>query len=332
MRDFHIQWHIANRCNLRCIHCYQDDFSSNKELNLDDLIKISDNLIDTMKKWDAYLYLSLTGGEPLLFPYLWDLIDYLNKEKRIYQLSIITNGTLIDINIDKILKSKIKKIFVSLDGTNAKINDYIRGKGVFDKVIRNIKLLKEKKIKVFIMYTLMNYNLKEAEELISFCKSIDVDGFIIERFFPLGFGRKISEQLVSKEDLLSLYKELFKQTGNIFRLDDVIKTRALYLNLENSQIGLYTSECVVGKFGLAILSDGGVLPCRRFTLKIGNLLEQTLDEIWKNSEVLNKIRKKENLKGLCKSCDVKNCIGCRAFVYTLTKDYLAEDKNCFLLS
>lgn len=329
MKDFHIQWHINKTCNLRCLHCYQDNFTGETELSLDNLIKIAQNIFETMKRWRSYLYLSLTGGEPLIKKELWDLIEYLKKSQRLLSLSIITNGTLIDRYIDKILHSNIKKIFISLDGTSQNTNDYIRGEEVFKKVLENIALLKSKKIKVFLMYTLMNSNFEDAINLISFCKKNNIDGFILEKFFPLGRGKLFLEQMVSKEKLLFIYKEIFRQAGYEFILEDNLSCRAIYVNLQR-QPKIYISRCVVSNFGLAILEDGSVLPCRRFTLKIGNLLEDKLYKIWKTSEVLEKIRNRKNLKGLCKTCIVKDCFGCRAMAYTLKEDYLAQDPFCFL--
>ncbi len=66
MKEFHIQWHILDRCNLRCTHCYQGNYDNKNEFKIEDLIKISDNLIFSMKRWGKKLNLLLTGGEPLL--------------------------------------------------------------------------------------------------------------------------------------------------------------------------------------------------------------------------------------------------------------------------
>lgn len=329
MEEFHIQWHITNLCNLRCIHCYQDCFDSRYELDIKDLIKIADNLLKTMENWDTYLFLSLTGGEPLIKPQLWNLLDYLKNQKRILELNLITNGTLIDLYIENILESPIKKVFVSLDGISSETNDYIRGKGVFKKVLDNLLLLRKKGMKTFIMYTLMNFNYNQANGLTDFCQKLGINGYILERFFPLGQGRNISYELVPKEALFNLYKGIFKQTKTEFDLESLASTRALQVVLEK-ELELYTAECIVARYGLAILADGTVFPCRRFGLKLGNLLTEDLDEIWKNSRVLNDIRQKEKLKGRCARCGIENCFGCRAMAYTLTGDYLEEDSDCFL--
>ena len=76
------------------------------------------------------------------------------------------------------------------------------------------------------------------------------------------------------------------------------------------------------------MPEGTVFPCRRFPVSLGNLLEQPLDQIWRKSEVLEQLRKKENLKGKCGTCEVEDCRGCRSLAFALTGDYLEEDPHC----
>jgi len=77
---FYIQWHITNLCNLRCRHCYQDDFSRKDDLDWPELKAICDNILNTLKVWGRTACIHLTGGEPLLKPELFLLLDYLNPQ------------------------------------------------------------------------------------------------------------------------------------------------------------------------------------------------------------------------------------------------------------
>jgi cyclic pyranopterin phosphate synthase len=77
----------------------------------------------------------LTGGEPLLKPELFPLLDDLDQQPTVEELGIITNGLLIDQEMAKRLSrfSKLRKIKISLDGGNAETNDRIRQKGPLKK-------------------------------------------------------------------------------------------------------------------------------------------------------------------------------------------------------
>jgi len=328
MKEFHIQWHIASRCNLRCSHCYQDDFSDRGELGWPDLKRVCDNILQAMKKEDLRLTVALTGGEPFLKKELWDLVDYLSNSEYVLNISIITNGTVIDKNISKVRQYPLlEEIYVSLDGTGPETNDNIRGKGAFNKAVENIKILKSYGLSVFIMFTLLKNNIMEAGKLHDFCKSLSLDGYILERFIPLGQGKKIMDELVTPEQLNNLYRTIFNQCGLKYNEADGAKYHALKAESGN----LYGAECIVGKDGCAILPDGTVLPCRRFYHPLGNLLKESFVDIWENSEVLNKLNDRNNLKGYCRDCEIKECSGCRALAHAVTGDYLSEDPLCRLL-
>jgi hypothetical protein len=63
--EFYFQWHLTERCNRACRHCYQDG-SPTSELGLNDLLTIVDLMEGAVNKWETKGTLSLTGGEPFL--------------------------------------------------------------------------------------------------------------------------------------------------------------------------------------------------------------------------------------------------------------------------
>jgi radical SAM protein with 4Fe4S-binding SPASM domain len=331
--DFHVQWHITDKCNLKCKHCYGVSFSGGNDLTWPELKKVCDNLINTMKRQNKVLTLSLTGGEPFLKEELPDLVSYLSYSEYIKEISLITNAVLIDRFKDTMGKfSRLKNIYVSLDGFRSEVNDYIRGKGVFKKVIDNIGILKEKGFKVVVMFTILRHNLKDIGKLEAFLNNSQADGIIFERFIPSGRGKSIeSEQLVTKKELEQVYRQVFACCGVNF-FPESVRYQALKVELEAKNLELSGSDCVVANSGCAVLPQGDVYPCRRFPLVLGNLVRESLADIWLNSEVLNKLRVRNNLKGKCRSCIIEECRGCRATAYALKKDYLEQDPLCWLES
>ena len=65
-REFYFQWHITEKCNLRCKHCYHNNYSSNNELSIVELKLIADKIDDAVRKWGKIGTLSITGGEPFV--------------------------------------------------------------------------------------------------------------------------------------------------------------------------------------------------------------------------------------------------------------------------
>ncbi len=328
--QFYIQWHITNLCNLRCQHCYQDDFSKRNDLDWAGLKKVCDNLLNTMRDWDKTACIHLTGGEPLLKPELFPLLNHLDQHSMVEELGIITNGLPIDRETMKRLSgfSKLRKIKISLDGGNAETNDSIRQKGTFDKVMKNIPLIKrEERFEIILMLTAMKRNFRSLLSLFKLCQDLGIDGLIIERFIPLSRGRESLDEVLSKEE----WKEMIGMLSDFISTqeeDSFFPYQAFQIGFSGEEAELLGAPCVIGVDGLCIMPEGSVFPCRRFPISIGNLLETPLKQIWEESELLEKLRRKGNLKGKCGSCEIRDCRGCRSLALALTGDFLEEDPHC----
>jgi radical SAM protein with 4Fe4S-binding SPASM domain len=329
--SFHFQWHITNLCNLRCEHCYQDDFSTKRDLDWSGLRKVSHNLLDTLREWDQKTCIHVTGGEPLLKSDLFLLLDHLDQQQVVDELGIITNGLLLDREMMRRLSvfPKLKKIKISLDGADAETNDAIRSKGVFEKVMRNISSTREEeRFEVFVMFTAMKRNFRNLPSLFKLCRDSGINGLIIERFIPLGRGKGAVREVLDREE----WREMIGMLTRFFSIEErdpsVLPYQAFQVSFTGEEPELLGAPCVIGVDGLCIMPEGDVFPCRRLPISIGNLLVTSLKQIWEGSETLEKLRKKKNLRGKCGICEVKECRGCRSLAFALTGDLLGEDPHC----
>jgi radical SAM protein with 4Fe4S-binding SPASM domain len=331
---FYFQWHITDVCNLRCKHCYQNSFSIKTELDWYGLKTVCNNIIDALRTWNKKALITLTGGEPFMKRELNQLLNYLNSTEEVKELNIISNITLLNYKIINELKKykKLKKIKFSLEGVTRESNDTVRGEGSFRKIIENLRLLQNNsKFEIILMFTLLKSNLDEIPKVFSFCKEYNLDGFILERFIPLGQGKLIRNEVLSKEDWKSLVELLIDFCQVPQHIDEIKNFKAFWIKFhpKTRKLMLLVAPCTVGVDGVCIMPNGDVLPCRRFNYVIGNLLEDDLTNIWEHSDVLFAIRKKYNLKGKCSVCSDQDCRGCRALAYALTNDYLEEDTQCW---
>lgn len=344
--DFGFQWHITDRCNLRCTHCYQEDYSGSNEFGLDGLKQIADEIIGTLSKWDKRGDIAITGGEPLLKDEMFPLIHYLESADEISSLDILSNGTLINESIVEQIRDlkKVRCVQISLEGASPESNDGIRGKGTFEKAVASIRLLRNSGIDVNIMFTLQRRNMGDIPSLIDLAIAEGISNLTIERFVPTGSGAKIREELLSPEEIKRVFdyiSERAEQEINRGGLTSISRSRPLWVmcNRNTGSLGADTSHkntaggiCSIGLDGLCILPDATVLPCRRLPIPIGNLRNDPLLKIWHTSDILWEIADKRNLKGECNSCEfTTRCSGCRAMAYACTGDYLAEDPQCFKL-
>ena len=134
---------LTTNCDLQCRYCYGkscDDMDAEFDFEVDyDVpaeIKYDVNQLAKFMEKDPQAVLIFYGGEPMLC---------LNQMKKIMdtvpakQFNIQTNCLHLN-KLDPDYVNRLTTIFVSVDGTQH-LTDYYRGKGVYQKVIQNIKTI-----------------------------------------------------------------------------------------------------------------------------------------------------------------------------------------------
>jgi radical SAM protein with 4Fe4S-binding SPASM domain len=219
---------------------------------------------------------------------------------------------------------------ISLDGGDSETNDSVRKKGTFDKVMQNLPLIKKgERFEIIFMFTVMKRNFKSLPSLLKLSEDLGIDGLIIERFIPLGKGKESLNEVLSKEEWKEMIGMLVDFISTEGEEPSLLPYQAFQIIFTGEEPELLGAPCVIGRDGLCIMPEGTVFPCRRFPISIGNLLNASLKQIWERSEILEKLRRKENLMGKCGRCEVKNCRGCRSLALALTGNYLGEDPHCW---
>lgn len=326
-KEFYFQWHITERCNLRCKHCYHENYNSQGELSLEELLKVLDLFDSTATKWGKLASLSITGGEPLLrLKEVEQIVERMESKKNIYYFDLLTNGTLFDDkNLSLLSEStKLRRVQLSLEGPDSIKNDAIRGHGSFEKILGGIRFLKDYQIPTCIMVTLTRNNWDSIPEIIELAIDEGIDYISFERFIPEGRGMQFKDKVLSREELKSAYQLLarFAEESRV----RILTYRPLFA-LCGDDLG---AMCSVGSNALTIMHDGTVYPCRRLPIPLGNILRDGLYKIWYDSNLLWEVRDSRNLKGKCNNCEeLTVCRGCRAAAYFINGDYLAEDPQCW---
>ncbi|MFC1956032.1 radical SAM protein [Chloroflexota bacterium] len=328
--EFYFQWHITERCNKHCDHCYETDYPIN-DLPLADLELVLSHMEKALVKWDRIGSISFTGGEPFIrkteLLLLMKLIDDLPS---FAFYDILTNGSLITDDIAQGLKDqrKLRRVQVSLEGSTPEVNDAIRGEGSFSETINAIRTMKKRDLTVSVMTTISRINYNDILHIIDLLNEEGVDTFAMERLIPEGRGKQFNSQLLSAQELKELYERVYerKSRNNGTR---ILMYRPLFTLVapNDPDVG---ALCSIGNNALTIMPDGTVYPCRRLPISIGNVLTDGLFAIWYDSEVLWDIRNPENMKGKCRGCDLlASCRGCRAMAYFCSGDYIGEDPQCW---
>lgn len=317
---FTLQWHITHRCNLRCSHCYQDDysaFSSRKSLEA-----VLNQYSRLLEEFGFKGYLNITGGEPLAHPDLFWLLE--EAGNRGITTAVLTNGTLIGRREAAELKRlDVDYVQVSLDGLR-ETHDKIRGEGSFDLAIRGIRELKAQGIYVTVAFTAQRENHKELGRLADFCNNLGADKLWFDRVVIPKDEDKNNLSLSSKE-----YSALCRKASRLNRQGKISCARSLQF-IPCKEKSIYS--CNAGSRLLAILADGTVMPCRRLPIEVGNVTQSELLTIYRESPELIKLRKSE-IPEKCKPCKyAQSCRGgAKCIACAKSGRYDIPDPDCPLI-
>lgn len=340
--EFFIQWHLTERCNLRCRHCYQGRRKV-QEMAFDEVKQEIDGATEMFRAWEeehgikVVPSIHFTGGEPFLYQKLWDVIGY--SKKKGYGVALMTNGCLITReDAQKAFYLKISDIQVSLEGP-PDIHDFIRGKGSFAAAAKGVEKLAAAGNRVSANVTLSRLNVNEIEETTKIAKGMGFYGIGFSRMVPCGRGKSLLDSFLTPQELKEAYQKIASLNSSSF---EVVSGDPLAGTIFNTKppfgCNLTLSGCSAGFSGVTITSNGSVMPCRRTGLVAGNLKKKSLREIWASSKILWQLRRRESYQGKCGQCPLwPSCRGCRAVAYAYSvahgkPDLFADDPQCWVTS
>ena len=350
-----VAWEVTRRCNLCCKHCRAsaglrregapETFSLRprgdaSELSLDEAKALVDDIASIAKP-----ILILTGGEPLLCPWLWDIIPY--ARERGLKPVIGTNATLIDAAMAaRIAAAGVPRVSVSLDFPTAAAHDDFRGvKGAFAAAVRGIAALRQAGVEVQVNTTVTKLNrhlLPAIHEL-----AVKLDAQALHPFLLVPTGR--GADLAGVELTAAEYEETLRWVGETqrtspleFKPTDAPQYQRIVRQMGKMPVAPVLPPtgkmpvplrcgkgCLAGTGFCFVSHVGDVQPCGYFDLKLGNVRERPFSAIWRESPVLDDLRHPERLKGKCGACEYKTvCGGCRARALAKSGDYLAEEPFC----
>lgn len=262
-------WDITSRCNLNCTHCYNAEKYDDETYNLsfEEAVQTVDEIADT-----GFKQIQFVGGEPLMFEKFVELSEYvLSKGVRV---SLTTNGWFLDEYGRGLVDVGVASIFVSLDGTTEEINDSVRGKGVFQRVVTNFTQLshyiKESHADTIlgISYTVTKMNVADLPNVVKFASKLGAGGLFLSFLSHEGRARDSwSEVSAPVDETLVRLESLMKNYQSFPPMRILIESRPLLVDYFKKKYGIAVEtsvpylKCTGGSRNICILADGTVLPC-----------------------------------------------------------------------
>ena len=338
-----LQLHLTGKCNLNCYYCGTDEFrkkEKEQELNTKEWI----NLLERLKEIQVF-NVSFSGGEIFLRKDIFEILETAVK-CTFPKMRLTTNGTLISNTVAKQLNSlNFKNVGISLDG-NKETHDQIRGAGSFTKTLQGISNLINNEIIPTIRFTPLKSNYKQLNEMAKILYSFEIKKIVLNPLKATGKCSKIYKDIIL---------DSFVETGELQKIIDNIREKYFDFKIRNPStfyknlpIQYYENRLSLNSINIQklkpcsavhsscnITSNGWVIPCSGlFDFKAGNIREQDILDIWRNSKIFKRIRNLSDISidqiPYCRNCkyNVLCSAGCRADAYAVYRDLMAPDPFC----
>ena len=167
---------ITDHCNLRCLYCVTDNISwvpHEEILRFEEITKI----VDVFAK-EGIRKIRITGGEPLMRKGLPEFISQLSRIEGLDDLSVTTNGVLLESQAKALKQAGLKRINVSLDTLKPERYKIITGRDFFHQTWEGIQIAKKiglSPVKINVV-AMKEYN---ADEILDFVKLTLEEPYVI---------------------------------------------------------------------------------------------------------------------------------------------------------
>ncbi len=331
-------WEVTQACDLACVHCRASaqPLRNPGELTTEQGYR----LLDEIRSFGEPLMV-FTGGDPLKRPDLYDLIRYSVKIGLRTNVTPSATPLLTEEAIEGFQAAGVARMAISLDGPDAQSHDDFRGiPGTFDRAMAALYHAKKIGLDVQLQTTVTRRNMDRLPEIAEIAR--DVQAKMWSLFFLIVTGRAAENDDLPAEEYEKVFEfmyELSKTAPFGIKTTEAMHYRRYVAQRmkaegraargsENARgVAFRTAGVSDGRGFVFVSHTGEIFPSGFLPISSGNVLRDSLTDIYRNAPVFKELREKRD--GKCGICEYqKICGGSRARAYALTGNYLAEDPRC----
>lgn len=316
-----VTWEVTLKCNLACRHCLS---AAGRRMSDELDFAQCRHLIRQLAAMKVF-QVNIGGGEPFIRNDFLDILDEAHAHQVVTCVS--TNGLLVDDALARRL-ARLDMLYlqVSLDGATADVNDTIRGKGTYAKILHAVECLARHGVAFSINTVLTRLNYPQLDTLRELAGSYGAE-LRVSRFRPSGRGK-------GSKALLGPDKEQLEAFAQWLEGHDLVRTGDSFFCLTSEKRrrkGL--DMCGAAKMTCCISPNGDVYPCaflQEPPFCVGNVRLDEFGTLWHASPILQNLR----------SLEVETCVdcsrfevcrgGCPAMAYHTYHDIAMPDPECLV--
>ena len=344
-----VVWTSTKRCNLHCAHCYTDsrDEEYPNELTTEEARRVTDELAEL-----APPVLVITGGDPMMRPDLFEIVEYAVGRGLSVSVSPTTTALTTKQRLARLQDLGISMIHISLDGATAETHDRFRGfAGTFDRAQQTLAYLGELGIPTQVGTTVTRANVAELPQIAELMAEAGVQ--IWNLFFLVPTGRGREADMVDVETAEATWEwmvDLSERVPFAVRTTAAPQFRRTMLRrrrkqaegkplrlagagyqLRDAPTGVQTRGVNDGQGFMFIDHLGGICPSGFLQIPGGNVRTDEIATVYRDSELFRSLRDPSALRGRCGSCEYADlCGGSLARAFALTGSHLVDDPLCAL--
>jgi len=338
-RPFIAIWEATQACDLACVHCRASAQSERSPAELS--TEQGYRLLDEIRSFGEPLMV-FTGGDPLKRPDLYDLIRYSVKIGLRTNVTPSATPLLTAEAIEAFKAAGITRMAISLDGPDAATHDEFRGiPGTFDRAMFALRYARDIGLDTQLQTTVTRRNMARLAEVAEIAKEVRTRMWSL--FFLIVTGRaEEGDDLLAPEyeQVFEFMYELSKTAPFGVKTTEAMHYRRYVAQRIKAEHGVTenpnakgvawrTAGVSDGKGFVFVSHTGEIFPSGFFPVSGGNVLDDSLTDVYRNSDLFLTLRDTSQRHGKCGICEYRNiCGGSRSRAYALTGDFLAEDPRC----
>ncbi|HQP91332.1 MAG TPA: radical SAM protein [Candidatus Omnitrophota bacterium] len=197
---------LTTRCNFQCKHCLRGS-SAARDLPFE----LFEKLVHSARKFN-YNFMSLTGGEPLLYPYFKEALEL--SVKNGYKFNFATNGHIFDkfAGIIEKYRDRTSGVIFSLESVDEALQDDMRQKGSYNTLLKDFEICRKAKIPFYVQTVISPRNYDEIFDLAVFAKKKGARALRLTTTLPC--SRASENKLVldreKRDELFVLFRHVSK--------------------------------------------------------------------------------------------------------------------------
>jgi radical SAM protein len=336
-QPFVLVWEVTQACDLACKHCRAE---AQPKRHPDELTTgEGKRLLDEARQFGDGQLVVLSGGDPLYRDDIVDLVEYGVDQG--LQMTLTPSGTasLTSARIRALDDAGLRRLALSIDGGAADAHDTFRKEvGGFEHTVSAAHAARRAGIPLQINTTVCAETVDELPAIRDLVADLGAVLWSVFFLVPVGRGRVLEPISPERaERVMEWLVSVSSKTSFGVKTTEAPQYRRIALQQqsatrsgESPPDGIGRRTGITAGDGFAFVSHtGDVYPSGFLPVAAGNVRKTDLVDIYRESELFERLRDPDALLGKCGACEYRHvCGGSRSRAYVYTDDPLASDPLC----